>query len=176
MEGLLIAVEEGLKIPLVYNSGGYDKEETLKLLNGIFDIYMPDFKFWDSSWSKRYMNAPDYRERATKAIKEMHRQVGDLVINEEGVAERGLIIRHLIMPNGIAGTEQILRFIAEEISPNTYVNLMDQYRPCGEAPDDPVINRMITAKEYRDAIEAAKKAGLRRLDSKEDRILRIFRI
>jgi len=176
LEGLLIAVKEGLNIPLVYNSGGYDKKETLELLDGIFDIYMPDFKFWESRWSKKYMNAPDYRERATEAIKEMHKQVGDLIINEKGIAEKGLIIRHLILPNEIAGTEQIVRFIAEEISPNTYVNIMDQYRPCGKALDDPIINRMITVEEYREAIEAAKKAGLKRLDSKEERILRIFRI
>ncbi len=176
LEALLIAVKEGLSVPLVYNTGGYDKVETLRLLEGVFDIYMPDFKFWDSKWSKKYMNAPDYRERAIAAIKEMHRQVGDLIINEEGIAERGLIIRHLVMPNGIAGTEKIMEFIAKEISPNTYVNVMDQYRPCGRAPEDPVINRMITAYEYRKAIEAAKKAGLKRLDSREERIIRIFRL
>ncbi len=176
LEALLIAVKEGLSVPLVYNTGGYDKVETLRLLEGVFDIYMPDFKFWDSKWSKKYMNAPDYRERAIAAIKEMHRQVGDLLINEEGIAERGLIIRHLVMPNGIAGTEKIMEFIAKEISPNTYVNVMDQYRPCGRAPEDPVINRMITAYEYREAIEAAKKAGLKRLDSREERIIRIFRL
>lgn len=176
LEGLLIAINEGLNIPLVYNSGGYDKKDTVRLLDGIFDIYMPDFKFWESQWSKKYMNAPDYKERATEAIREMHRQVGDLIVNDKGVAERGLIIRHLVMPNGIAGTEQIMKFIAEEISPYTYVNVMDQYRPCGKAHHDPFINRMITAQEYRNAIEHAKKAGLRRLDSNEDRILRIFRI
>ena len=175
LEALLIAVKEGLNVPLVYNSGGYDNKETIELLEGIFDIYMPDFKFWDSKWSKRYMNAPDYRERAIESIKEMHRQVGDLIINKDGIAERGLIIRHLVMPNGIAGTENIMKFIAEELSPNTYVNIMDQYRPCGKAVDDPIINRMITAKEYREAIEYAHKAGLKRLDSREERILRIFR-
>ncbi len=175
LEALLIAVENGLHIPLVYNCGGYEKKETIMLLEGIFDIYMPDFKFWDEKWAKKYMKAPDYRERAKEAIKEMHRQVGDLVINEEGIAERGLIIRHLVMPNGIAGTEHIMKFIAEEISPNTYVNVMDQYRPCWKAVEDPIINRMITVEEYREALEAAKKAGLKRLDSKEDRILRIFK-
>jgi len=176
LEALLIAVENGLSIPLVYNSGGYDKKETLKLLDGVFDIYMPDFKFWDSRWSKRFMNAPDYKDRAIEAIKEMHRQVGDLIINEKGIAERGLLIRHLVMPNNIAGTEQIMKFIAEEISPNTYVNVMDQYRPCGKAHEDLIINRMITAKEYREAVDAAKKAGLKRLDSKADRIRLIFGI
>ncbi|RLB10083.1 MAG: radical SAM protein [Deltaproteobacteria bacterium] len=176
LEALLIAVKQGLNIPLVYNSGGYDKKETIKLLDGVFDIYMPDFKFWDSKWAKKYMNASDYRERAKEAIKEMHRQVGDLVVNEEGIAVRGLIIRHLVMPNGIAGTEHIMKFIAEEISKNTYVNIMDQYRPCGKAVEDPIINRMITVEEYREAIEFAKKAGLKRLDSKEDRIIRIFKL
>ncbi len=176
LEALLIAVKQGLNIPLVYNSGGYDKKDTIKLLDGVFDIYMPDFKFWDSKWAKKYMNASDYRERAKEAIKEMHRQVGDLVVNEEGIAVRGLIIRHLVMPNGIAGTEHIMKFIAEEISKNTYVNIMDQYRPCGKAVEDPIINRMITVEEYREAIEFAKKAGLKRLDSKEDRIIRIFKL
>jgi len=176
LEALLIAVKQGLTLPLVYNSGGYDKKETIKFLEGIFDIYMPDFKFWDSKWSAKYMNAPDYRERAVEAIKEMHRQVGDLILNEEGIAVRGLIVRHLVMPNGIAGTEHIMKFIAEEVSKNTYVNVMDQYRPCGKAIEDPVINRMITVKEYREAIEFAKKAGLERLDSKEERIIRIFKV
>jgi len=176
LEALLIAVKQGLTLPLVYNSGGYDKKETIKFLEGIFDIYMPDFKFWDSKWSAKYMNAPDYRERAKEAIKEMHRQVGDLILNEEGIAVRGLIVRHLVMPNGIAGTEHIMKFIAEEVSKNTYVNVMDQYRPCGKAIEDPVINRMITVKEYREAIEFAKKAGLERLDSKEERIIRIFKV
>ncbi len=176
LEALLVAVKQGLNIPLVYNSGGYDKKETIKLLEGIFDIYMPDFKFWDSKWSAKYMNAPDYRERAKEAIKEMHRQVGDLIVNEEGIAVKGLIIRHLVMPNGVAGTEHIMKFIAEEISKNTYVNIMDQYRPCGKSVEDPVINRMITIEEYREAIEFAKKAGLKRLDSKEDRIIRIFKV
>jgi putative pyruvate formate lyase activating enzyme len=176
LEALLIAVKQGLTLPLVYNSGGYDKKETIKFLEGIFDIYMPDFKFWDSKWSAKYMNAPDYRERAREAIKEMHRQVGDLILNEERIAVRGLIVRHLVMPNGIAGTEHIMKFIAEEVSKNTYVNVMDQYRPCGKAIEDPVINRMITVKEYREAIEFAKKAGLERLDSKEERIIRIFKV
>ncbi len=176
LEALPIAIEKGLNIPLIYNSGGYDKKSTLQILEDIFDIYMPDFKFWDSYWSKRYMNAPDYREKAIDAIKEMHRQVKDLVINQEGIAKRGLIIRHLVMPNNIAGTDNIMKFIAKDISLNTYVNIMDQYRPYGKAPEDPNINRMITVKEYRDAIESAKKAGLKRLDTGEDKILRIFRI
>ena len=176
LEALLIAIENGLNIPLVYNSGGYDKKETLRLLDGVFDIYMPDFKFWDSRWSKKFMNAPNYKDVAVEAIKEMHRQVGDLIINERGVAEKGLLIRHLVMPNNIAGTEKIMKFIAEEISPNTYVNVMDQYRPCGKAHEDLIINRMITVKEYREAVDAAKKAGLKRLDSKADRIRLIFGI
>ncbi len=166
IEGLIVAIEKGLNVPLVYNSGGYDRWETLEILDGIFDIYMPDFKFWDSKWAERFCNAPDYRDVTTEAIKEMHRQVGDLVI-DEGVAIRGLLVRHLVMPNHVAGTEGIMGFIAKEISPNTYVNVMDQYRPCGTADQDGLINRRLSAEEYREAMDATKNAGLTRLDPRE---------
>lgn len=167
LEALSIAVEEGLKIPLVYNSSGYERVETLRLLDGIVDIYMPDFKFWDSEWSARFCGAPDYPDRAREALIEMHRQVGDLVLDERGIAIRGLLVRHLVMPSGIAGTGEIAAFIAREISPDTYVNVMDQYRPCGEAFKDGVINRRLAADEYGTAVEATRAAGLERLDSRD---------
>jgi putative pyruvate formate lyase activating enzyme len=167
IEALALAIEQGLRVPLVYNSGGYDSKETLKLLDGIFDIYMPDFKFWEGKWADRFCNAPDYREMAAEAIKEMHRQVGDLILDEEGIAVKGLLVRHLVMPGEVAGTRQIMEFLAKEISPNTYVNVMDQYRPCGSADKDEFINRRLTSREYKDAVDAAKKAGLTRLDPRE---------
>ena len=164
LEALEIAAEDGLRIPVVYNTGGYDSVETLRILDGIIDIYMPDFKYSDPDAAARYSAAPDYPEVAKAAIREMHRQVGDLVINDEGIAERGLLVRHLVMPEGIAGTEEVVRFIAEEISTNTYINIMDQYHPCYKAFDHPPLDRRITPEEYRGAIQAAIRAGLKRID------------
>ena len=173
LEGLILAVEQGLNIPLVYNSGGYDRVDTLEVLDGIFDIYMPDFKFWDERWAEKFCHAPDYRKHAMAAIKEMHRQVGDLVMDESGLAVRGLLVRHLVMPHGVANTEEIMKFLANEISPNTYVNVMDQYRPCGRAVTRqarrlsyPITNRRITGEEFTMAVNQAKQAGLTRLDSR----------
>jgi putative pyruvate formate lyase activating enzyme len=173
LDALPEAIEKGLKIPLVYNSSGYDSVETIRLLEGIFDIYMPDFKFWDGVFSERYCRAPDYREVAIEAVREMHRQTGDLVLDDRGVAVRGLIVRHLVMPNNVAGTGGIVRFLAEEISPNTYVNVMDQYRPCGAAQMDSLIGRRLSSQEFREAIETARNAGLKRLDPR-DRIRILF--
>ncbi|HIC86032.1 MAG TPA: radical SAM protein [Desulfobacterales bacterium] len=173
LEALPIAIEQGLRVPLVYNSSGYDAVETLKLLEGIFDIYMPDFKFWDKKWAERYCDAPDYPEAARMALKEMYRQVGDLELNEEGIAVKGLLVRHLVMPGGIAGTLKVAEFISKEISPNTYINVMDQYRPCGEVHGDDIIGRRLTASEFRKAVEATKAAGLHRLDPR-DRVRLIF--
>ncbi len=167
LEALSQAIERGLRVPLVYNSSGYDSLETLELLDGVFDIYMPDFKFWDNRWAERYCEAPDYREVASAAVREMHRQVGDLAVDERGIAYRGLLVRHLVMPNQVAGTERIMEFLAEEVSPNTYVNVMDQYRPCGSAHRDELINRRLHSKEYREAVDAAQRAGLARLDQRE---------
>lgn len=164
LEGLLIAAEEGLDVPLVYNSGGYDSVETLKLLEGIFDIYMPDFKFWDSQQAARFCRAVDYRERAVEAIREMHRQVGDLELDSNGIALRGLLVRHLVMPHNLAGTPDVMRFLADEISINTYVNIMDQYRPCYRSAEDRLINRPVTGEEFNRAVASAEAAGLRRLD------------
>ncbi len=166
LAALEIAIEGGLNIPLVYNTSGYEKVETLRLLDGIVDIYMPDFKYWDSQVAKKYSHAPDYPEVARKALKEMHRQVGNLKLNSNGIAEKGLLVRHLVLPHGLAGTKEIMEFIANEISPNTYVNIMPQYRPCGKAYQDSLINRPITMTEYREAIRIALKAGLTRLDKR----------
>lgn len=163
LEALPFAIKEGLKVPLVYNTGGYDAVDTLKLLEGVFDIYMPDFKFSDSKVAATLCMAGDYPQRTMEAIKEMHRQVGDLVTDERGIAQRGLIVRHLVMPNGLAGTRKVMRFLAQEVSPSTYVNIMDQYRPCGSAHKYQEINRSITLKEYEEAVEIAKEEGIYRL-------------
>jgi putative pyruvate formate lyase activating enzyme len=164
LSALKVAIERGLKLPLVYNTSAYDSLDTLRLLDGVVDIYMPDAKFADRNVSKEFCNAPDYPQVMKQAIKEMHRQVGDLVINEEGIAVRGLLVRHLVMPEGLAGTEEICRFIAKEISPHTYINIMAQYRPCYKAVGHPKIGRRITRKEFESALEIAKKAGLYRFD------------
>jgi putative pyruvate formate lyase activating enzyme len=163
LEALAVAAGRGLAIPLVYNSGGYDGVETLRLLDGVVDIYMPDFKFWDAKWAERYCGAPDYRERAMEAIREMHRQVGDLTLDEQGIALRGLLVRHLVMPRGIAGTGPIMRFLAHDISRDTYVNVMAQYHPCGHAAGDPFIGRPVTSGEFDAALEQARAAGLIRI-------------
>jgi len=166
LEALVLAVDAGLDLPLVYNTGSYDSVETIRLLEGIFDIYMPDFKFWEEEPAKTFCSAPDYQEAACAACKEMHAQVGDLVIDPEGIAQRGLLVRHLVMPGGLAGTQEVMRFLAQEVSRNTYVNVMDQYRPCYKAKDDPRIHRRITHAEYEEALEAARIAGIHRLDSR----------
>lgn len=161
---LSLAKQEGLNLPLVYNSGGYDSVETLKILDGIFDIYMPDFKYTDSQVAKRFSNAPDYPEVVKSALKEMHRQVGDLVINSRGIAQRGLLIRHLILPDDQAGTSEAMKFISEELSSNSYVNVMEQYRPEYKACEYPPLDRRITRNEFLNAIKIAKDNGIKRLD------------
>jgi putative pyruvate formate lyase activating enzyme len=168
LESLAIAAGRGLRLPVVYNTSAYDSLDSLQLLEGVVDIYMPDFKFWDSALSLRYVKAKDYPEAARRAIREMHRQVGPLKLDEKGLAKRGVIVRHLIMPGGIAGTEAILQFLADEISTDTYVNLMDQYYPAGRVSDSQFIeiNRKITASEYEDAVEYARRAGLWRIDER----------
>jgi putative pyruvate formate lyase activating enzyme len=166
LESLPLAIEQGLRIPLVYNCGGYERVTALKLLAGIVDIYMPDFKFWDEEPAQVFCDAPDYAERARQALREMHRQVGDLQLDEKGIARRGLLVRHLVMPGGLAGTRGILRFIAKKVSPNTYVNVMDQYRPCGQAVGRSDIGRPITSAEYEEALRIAREEGLKRLDQR----------
>lgn len=173
LAALPAAIAKGLSVPLVYNSSGYDSIDMLKLLDGIFDIYMPDFKFWTRESGKRYAKAPDYADKARKAILEMHRQVGDLVINAEGLAVRGLLVRHLVMPGGLAETREILHFLAREISIDTYVNVMDQYRPCGKADQYPPIDLPLSHEEFQEALNLARESGLHRLDEKD--WLRILR-
>ena len=162
LSALDMAIDGGLKIPLVYNSSGYDKVETLELLEGVIDIYMPDFKFWDPAIAEQTCNAPDYPDVAAKAIVEMHRQVGDLQLDENGIATRGLLLRHLVMPSGIAGTGEVMSFIANHVSKNTYVNIMDQYRPCGKALHVKELARPISETEFKKAVEEAKNAGITR--------------
>jgi putative pyruvate formate lyase activating enzyme len=165
LQALIPAISNGLRIPLVYNSGGYDNVSTLKFLDGIFDIYMPDFKFWDFEFSQKTCNAPDYPEITKEALLEMHNQAGALIINKAGIAERGLLVRHLVMPGGLAGTGDIMKFLADDISQQTYVNIMPQYRPCGRSFEISEINRPISNAEFNYALEAARKAGLNRLDN-----------
>jgi len=167
LEALLIAVPQGLHLPLVYNTSAYDSLDSLALMDGVVDIYMPDFKFWDPEKAGLYAKAPDYPEVARRAIREMHRQVGPLVTDEHGIALRGVLLRHLVMPGDAAGTADIMRWIARELSPETHVNLMTQYRPAGQvtARQYPEISRCITAKEFRQAQEAFRAAGLYRLDA-----------
>ena len=159
-----IAVPQGLHVPLVFNTGGYDRVATLKLLEGVFDIYMPDFKFWDPQIAEDACQAADYPEVTCKALLEMHRQVGDLELDADGLAKRGLLIRHLVLPGGRAGTREIMRFIARRISPDSYVNIMSQYRPCGRASQVQGLDAPLSVKDYQMAVQAAKEAGITRLD------------
>jgi putative pyruvate formate lyase activating enzyme len=166
LQALPLAVAKGLTVPLVYNTGGYDAVETLELLDGVFDIHMPDLKYSRGDIAERYSQAPDYPEVAKATLKEMHRQVGDLEMDEEGIALRGLLVRHLVLPEGLAGTREALRFLADEISKNTYVNIMDQYRPCGDLiPPDSPLNRRSTRLEFQEAVRMAREEGLQRIDS-----------
>lgn len=162
VKSLKLAIEKGLNLPLVYNCGGYEKVETLKLLEGIIDIYMPDIKYSDPEVARKYSGAADYFEQCKKAVKEMYRQVGDLKINDEGIAYRGLLIRHLVLPNNLAGSEKILKFIASELSRNTYVNIMDQYRPQYKASNYTELNRHLSSSEYAKVINLAQNLGLYR--------------
>jgi putative pyruvate formate lyase activating enzyme len=165
LKALPKAIEMGLTVPLVYNTGGYDSLETLRLLDGVFDIYMPDFKYTRSDIAEQYSQAPDYPEAVTAALTEMHRQTGDLDMDEDGIAVRGMLVRHLVLPGGLAGTREAMRFLARKISKNTYVNIMDQYHPCGDLiPLGSPLTRRITGGEYREAVNAAREEGITRLD------------
>jgi putative pyruvate formate lyase activating enzyme len=156
------AIELGLHLPLVYNCSGYESLEVIKLLDGIIDIYMPDAKYADENPAKRFSNAPDYPQVLREVLKEMYRQVGDLHIDENGIAERGLLIRHLVMPEDMAGTEDLMKFIAEEISRDSYVNIMQQFRPQYRSYEYPELRRRITYDEYADAVKVARRFGLHR--------------
>ncbi|MDZ7290371.1 MAG: radical SAM protein [candidate division KSB1 bacterium] len=162
VEALCLAAERGLQIPIVYNCGGYESVETLRLLEGIVDIYMPDIKYSNDAHARRYSGVKDYWEQVRPAVKEMYRQVGDLKVNHYGIAERGLLIRHLVLPNDLAGSEAVFRFIAEEISRDSYVNIMDQYRPAFKAHRIPELARRISSQEYHRAIRLAQELGLHR--------------
>jgi putative pyruvate formate lyase activating enzyme len=169
LAALPIAARRGLRLPLVYNTGGYDSPEALALLDGVVDIYMPDMKYADSPTARRYSRVRDYWEVNRAAVKEMHRQVGDLVLDERGVARRGLLVRHLVLPGDLGNTEKVLRFVCEEISPSTYVNLMDQYHPCYRASEHPPLDRSLTSAEYAQAQAAAARCGLHRLERSQAR-------
>jgi len=158
--GILLARRRGLAVPIVYNCGGYESAETLQLLDGLIDIYMPDFKFWSPEAAARYANAPDYSERARAAFLEMHRQVGDLVVENEAAA-RGLLVRHLVLPDATKDGRAILDFLARDISPNTFVNVMAQYRPLHRAAEFPEIARLPTGREVQELQAHARRLGLR---------------
>jgi putative pyruvate formate lyase activating enzyme len=170
LAGLLIAAEAGLRLPLVYNTGGYDSLKTLALLDGVVDIYMPDCKYADADVAQRYSKIRNYPAANQAALREMHRQVGDLTMDERGVAQRGLLVRHLVLPENLAGTAEIVRFLRDEISPNTYINVMAQYRPCYRAQEFPPLNRSITNQEYAEAVHLAQEADLR-LDERRTRLI-----
>jgi len=176
IEALAVAAGQGLRLPIVYNTSAYDSLDSLALLDGIVDIYMPDFKFWDPQLALRYVKARDYPEAARRAIREMHRQVGPLQLDENGLARRGVLVRHLVMPGDIAGTAAIMKFLAQEVSPDTYVNLMDQYYPAGrvEGGQFVEINRRTTRQEYQAALEQARGAGLWRFDQRRPGLLPIL--
>jgi putative pyruvate formate lyase activating enzyme len=163
MAALPLAIAQGFRLPLVYNCGGYEALEVIQLLDGIVDIYLPDIKFLDARASERYLDgAADYPEVVCSVLKEMYRQVGDLVVDEAGIARRGLIVRHLVMPGMTRDSEAVLRFIAAELSPQTYMNIMEQYRPCFQAERSPEIARRTTPEEHRAVVEIARRLGLRR--------------
>jgi len=162
LEALYIAIQKGFKLPIVYNTSAYDSIATLRLLDGVIDIYMPDFKYGDSKTAEKYSGVKHYWEVATRAIKEMHRQVGDLIIGEDGLARRGLLIRHLVLPNGIANSKKVLEFIAREVSIHSWINIMDQYYPAYKSFRYPELSRRITPEEYREVIEYALSLGLHR--------------
>jgi putative pyruvate formate lyase activating enzyme len=169
LEALPIAVEAGLRLPIVYNTSSYDSADSLELLDGIVDVYMPDLKFWTSERARRFVRRADYPEIARANVTAMHRQVGPLTLDERGLAVRGLLLRHLVMPGMLEETEAILRWVADELGPDTYVNLMQQYQPAGlvtRGEDYAEIDRGLGRDEYRRAVELAEKLGLRRLDAR----------
>jgi putative pyruvate formate lyase activating enzyme len=173
LAALLLGAKAGLRLPLVYNTGGYDSMQALALLDGVMDIYMPDMKYSDEATAQKLSKIPNYPQVNQSAVREMHRQVGDLELNEDGLAVKGLLIRHLVLPNELAGTSEIVSFLANQISPNTYLNLMDQYRPSYCAGQYREINRALTRQEYREAVEMALEAGLKRLDERRSLFWRL---
>ena len=167
LEAMPRAVESGLRLPVVYNTSAYDEPRCLELLDGVVDVYMPDFRIWTRERARRYLKRADYPDVARVAIREMYRQVGDLALDENGIARRGLLLRHLVLPGLLDETEAILTFVAEELGPDTYVNLMDQYRPSARVGVDgkyAELNCRLRREEYSRALELAERLGLRRLD------------
>jgi putative pyruvate formate lyase activating enzyme len=171
LEALVIAAEAGLHVPLVYNTGGYDSPEALALLDGVIDIYMPDMKYSDKDTARMFSKIGDYPRVNQAAVREMHRQVGDLQLDEQGIAQRGLLVRHLVLPEGLSGTEEIVRFLAQDISTDTYLNLMDQYRPAYKARHNPPLDRPLTSEEFQRALKMAQDAGITRLDERHPRLI-----
>ena len=163
LSALIIACEKGLQIPIVYNCGGYESVEVLQTLHGVIDIYMPDVKYANTKYAFEFSGPKDYPDIMKTSLIEMHKQVGDLVIDKNGIARRGLIIRHLVLPNKLAGTSDIMEFIANKISKDSYINIMKQYHPRYRAYDYPLLNRCITSKEYKEAVQITLNAGLKRL-------------
>ncbi|HTP53068.1 MAG TPA: radical SAM protein [Anaeromyxobacteraceae bacterium] len=165
LEAVALAADQGLRVPLVYNTGGYDASEALALLDGVVDIYMPDLKYGDDLAGRRYSGVRNYATVNRAAVREMHRQVGDLRLDNRGLAHRGLLVRHLVLPGEVAGTRKVLRFVAREVSPSTWINLMDQYRPCYHAFDHPEIARRPSREELCSARAEASRLGLNRLEA-----------
>jgi len=162
VDALILAIEKGLELPIVYNCGGYESVETLKLLEDIIDIYMPDIKYSVDENALKFSGIQNYWDVVTKALKEMHRQVDDLKISKRGIAKKGLLIRHLVLPNDMAGSRKVIDFVADEISTDSYINIMDQYRPAYNANKYEKLNRRITPSEYNEIIDYAFSKGLKR--------------
>jgi putative pyruvate formate lyase activating enzyme len=162
VKSLFLARKSGLKLPIVYNTGGYDSPDLIKVLDGIIDIYMPDIKYGENKNGLKYSGVRSYWDVVRNSVKEMHSQIGDLIIDDYGIAKRGLIIRHLVLPGGLAGSDEVLEFIADEISVGSYVNIMDQYMPCFKASGYKELGRGVTREEYIKVLNKAKELGLRR--------------
>ena len=169
LAAVLVAAQSGLRIPMVYNTGGFDSIAMLNLLDGVIDIYMPDMKYSDPLIARRCSKIRNYPKINQLAVKEMHRQVGDLTVDQKGIAVRGLLVRHLVLPNNLAGTREIIRYLCEEVSQQTYLNIMDQYHPAYKSHHYPELNRRISNQEYQMAVDAAVSAGMTNLDQKESR-------
>ncbi len=176
LEALPMAVEMGLHLPLVYNTGAYDSLESIEMMRGVVDIYMPDFKYWDEESSTKYLKAKNYPQAARAVVKAMHEQVGDLKFDEKGLARRGVLVRHLVMPDSVVNVRPIMRWLAGEISPHTYINIMDQYHPAGKVTADRFreINRRTTPEEHREAMEIAREEGLYRFDVRNPSLFTAF--
>ncbi len=169
LEAVLLAAQRGLRLPLVFNTGGYDSLEALELLDGVVDIYMPDMKYGDSDVARRYSRVRGYVEANRAAVREMQRQVGDLVVGDDGIARRGLLVRHLVLPGDLANTAEVIAFLTREISARAHVNVMAQYHPCYRADDFPPLDRSLTRAEYRAALAAARRCGLPLVDGPGER-------